>query len=458
MILALSDLRRALGAELLAERPGLLDGFRGVSNDSRVTRPGELFVALTTEARDGHDFIADAIAHGAGGLLVHNEFGGPVPPDVAVFTVRDTRHALGELARFWRSTFRVRSIAVAGNVGKTTTKEVIAAMLGQRHKVLKSPANFNDEVGLSMTLFDLEEDHRYAVLETGMFELGEIRRLCQIATPETAVVLNVGPTHLERLGSMEAIAAAKAEAIEGLPSGGNAILNVDDPYVAAMESRTRARVFSIGVEKHAEARALDIRSRGLAGVDLSIACMGRVVHTHSPLPGERLVINALAAVAVCVTEGWSLEEAAHALSTIIVPARLQQKEGATGALILDDSYNASPASMLAALGVLAETGGRHIVLLGDMLELGSAEAEGHRHVGEAAAQVADIIFTIGPRGEQIAIAARESGASSVHHFSSHEEAVAELKAMLGPGDVILIKASHGVALHTVVAELVADET
>jgi UDP-N-acetylmuramoyl-tripeptide--D-alanyl-D-alanine ligase len=451
-VFSVTDIRTALGPELLSERPGIHDSFSAVTNDSRIAQLGELFVALETEVRDGHDFVTDAVVHGVAGVVVHHSL--PAPEGVAVFQVRDTRYAIGELARSYRARFpMLKTTVVTGNVGKTTTKELTGAVLGRFFNVHRSPANFNDEIGLSMTLFQLTEAHERGVFEVGMFELGEIRRLCEIAAPETGVVLNVGPTHLERLGSLEAIAAAKAEAVESLPAGGTAVLNADDPLVAAMRERTSARVLTFGIEHHADVRATDLRSRGLAGVDFNLIVGGRSVAAHSPLPGVGLVSNALAAVTVAFSEGVSLEEAAHALSQAVIPVRLQARLAACGATVLDDSYNAGPASMLAALGVLAETPGRRIALLGDMLELGSAEAESHRTVGERAAEVADILFTVGPRGVQIADAASAAGAASVQHFDSKAEVAAALKALLGPGDVLLVKASHGLALGTVVEEL-----
>jgi UDP-N-acetylmuramoyl-tripeptide--D-alanyl-D-alanine ligase len=451
-----AQVRTALAAELLSEHSGAAGDFSGIANDSRTTRPGELFVALVTEARDGHQFIVDAVQHGASGLVVSRDV--EAPDGVALFRVRDTRHALGELARSWRARFpSLKTIAITGNVGKTSTKELTAAMLGRFFNVLKSPANFNDEIGLSMTLFQLTPAHERAVLEVAMDHLGEIRRSCEIVRPETAVVLNVGPTHLERLGSMEAIAAAKAEAVEALPATGLAVLNADDSYVAAMNKMTRARTITFSIEKAADVRARDITSRGLQGVDFELTANGRTIAAHSPLPGARLVYNALAAVAVLLEEGISLEDAAQALATAEAPARLQACRAAGGALILDDSYNASPPSVLAALSVLAETPGRRIALLGDMLELGSAEADGHRSVGERAATVTDVLFTTGPRGRMIADAARSAGATAVEHFDSKDDAVAALRALLKPGDVLLVKASHGLALNTVVEALIREE-
>lgn len=448
---SIDEVHEALGSELMAQRPAAAAVFSAVTNDSRVARPGELFVALQTEVRDGHDFIGDAVAKGVAGVVIEQERS--VPEGVWVFRVRDTRRAIGELARAHRSRFRIKTVVVTGNVGKTTTKELTAAVLQQRYKVLKSPANFNDEVGLAMTLFQLETAHERAVLEVGMFQLGEIRRLCEIARPDVAVVMNVGPTHLERLGSIEAIARAKAEAVEALTADGCAVLNADDRLVAAMAEKTPARVLTFGIESQATVQASGLRSRGLDGVDFTLTCGGRGVAAHSPLPGARLVYNALASVTVALEDGFSLEEAAGALTLASVPARLQARKLLSGALLLDDSYNASPASMAAALGVLAETRGRRLALLGDMLELGSAEAEGHRQVGRQAAAVVERLFTIGERGRMIGEAASEAGLADVRHFASHAEAVQTLRGLLGPGDVLLVKASHGLDLASVVKEL-----
>ncbi len=449
------QVREALGDLLTGERSGdATGGFRAVSNDSRVTKPGELFVALKTEVRDGHDFVADAIANGATGVIVQSD--DLLLPDATwAFRVSDTRRAIGDLATHWRKRFPVRTVAIAGNVGKTTTKELTSAVLSAHRTVLKSPANFNDEVGLAMSLFQLNETHDRVVVEVGMFELGEIRRLCEIAAPDIAVVLNVGPTHLERVGSIEAIAEAKSEAVQALPSTGTAILNADDPYVAAMEDKTRARVLTFGVEQHAAVRATNLRGRGLAGVDFTLSCLGRELKAHSPLPGTRLVSNALAAVAVAFADGQSIEEASVALSAAEAPLRMLVRTSSGGATILDDAYNANPASMFAALELLSEMTGRRLALLGDMLELGSAEAESHRAVGEEAARVCDQLFSVGPRGEQIAAAARAVGGIDVTHFDSKEEALTVLRTVIGPGDILLVKASHGLALDRVVEELCA---
>lgn len=456
----IDDIRKALSDCLKGEQPGTASEFMGITNDSRVAKPGDLFVALTTpkgyalKVRDGHDFIGDAVANGATGVVVHNEEI-LLPERVWGFLVDDTKHAIGELARAWRSRFNVHTIAIAGNVGKTTTKELTAVALeGCGHTVLKSPMNFNDEIGLAMTLFQLNSTHERVVVEVGMFELGEIRRLCCIAQPQTSVVLNVGPTHLERLGTMQAIAEAKSEAVQALPATGYAILNADDPLVAAMAAKTQARVLTFGTHSHADFRASEVQSYGLEGVEFMLNCLGRTFRVKSPLPGVDLIPNALAALAVAVVDGASVEQAAEALTTAQVKPRLQVKMAASGATILDDSYNANPASMMAALNVLREMTGNRYALLGDMFELGSAEVDGHRAVGEHAAPIVDGLFTVGPRSAQIAASAKAAGACTIRHFDTKEEAAEALRATLGIGDVLLVKASRGMRLGTIVEELI----
>ena len=456
----IDDVRDALRDCLKGERPGVATEITGVTNDSRVAKQGELFVALATpdgyapEVRDGHDFIGDAVVRGATGVVFQNQ-AIELPDHVWGFLVEDTMHAIGELGRVWRARFDPGVVVIAGNVGKTTTKELTAAVLENCGcSVLKSPKNFNDEIGLAMTLFRLDPTYDRVVLEVGMFELGEIRRLCQIAQPQIGVVLNVGPTHLERLGSLEAIAAAKLEAVQDLPATGCAILNADDPFVAAMAAKTRARVLTFGTSSHADVRASDFKSLGLAGVEFTLACLGRTIRVKSPVPGAAPVPNALAAFAVAVAGGAGVGEAAEALTGARIEPRLQAKTAANGATILDDCYNANPASMMAALDVLHEMKGNRYALLGDMLELGSAEQHGHRLVGAHAARVVESLFTIGPRGVQIAAAAETAGARSVRHFNTRDEAIEVLRAKLGPDDVLLVKASLGMGLGTVVTELI----
>ena len=369
------------------------------------------------------------------------------PGEPVCILVDDTQVALQQIAAAWRTRFTPRVIGVTGSVGKTTTKEIIAAVLGQRYVTLKSPGNLNNEIGLPLTVLQMEERHERVVLEMGMYDLGEIAQLCRIAHPHVGVITNVGPVHLERLGTVERVAQAKAELVQALPADGVAVLNADDPMVSAMASQTRARVFRYGLLPDADLWADEIAGEGLEGIRFRFHYQGDVVHVRVPLLGRHSVHTALRATAVGLIEGLSWDEIVPGLQNVETQLRLMVVRGVNGATLLDDTYNASPASTLAALNLLAdlEIGhGRRIAVLGDMLELGSYEEEGHRIVGARVADVADILITVGQRARLIAEEALASGlpATKVQAVADSETALAGLRSMLGPGDVVLVKGSR----------------
>ncbi len=366
--------------------------------------------------------------------------------------------ALQELARLRRaSRHRLKVVAITGSVGKTTTKELVAAVLATRYPLLKNEGNLNSEIGLPLVLLELTTRHRRAVLEMGMWAPGEIAFLCDLAAPEIGIVTNVGPSHMERLGSIDAIADAKAELVEALPEDGVAILNADDPRVAAMAERTQAHVLTYGLGKTADVRAEEIESHGLAGVSFVLAHAGDREPVYSRLPGRAMVHNALAAAAAGVVDGLSVAEAASALSEAQVPTRLAAYRGINGSTLIDDTYNASPASMLAALDLLGESSGRKIAVLGDMRELGGAEAEGHRDVGRRAAEVADVIYAVGDLGRWIGDAAIQAGHGGVHIAFDKSQIAEALRRELRPGDMVLLKASRALEFETLLDELKEPE-
>lgn len=447
-----NEIVASLGSLLRAHRVGDRERFPRVVIDSRQVGRGDLFVALPGKRRDGQEFVLDAAAAGAGGVLVR-EISPELPPATAVFAVDDTLAALQRLAAGRRDRRHARVIGVTGSVGKTTTKEIVAAVLATRYRVLKNEANQNNEIGLPLTLLRLSERHQRAVLEMGMYALGEIRTLCEIARPEVGVVTNIGPSHLERLGSMEAIAAAKAELPESLPPQGYAILNADDPLVMTMVDRTRARVLTYGLSSDADVQASDVAGRGLAGVGFRLHWRGKSVRVETSLPGRHIVSNTLAAAAVALADGMALPDVAQALAGAEVPLRIQVHRGRQGCTLLDDTYNASPASMAAALDLLAEIPGRRIAVLGGMSELGAASREGHLAVGRRAAETADIIHAIGEEAQLIADAAREAGHDAVHHWAAKETAAGAIAAGLQPDDVVLLKASRALAFETLLEAL-----
>jgi UDP-N-acetylmuramoyl-tripeptide--D-alanyl-D-alanine ligase len=424
--------------------------FRHAVVDSRKAGRGDIFVALKGERVDGHDFVAGAAARGATGAIVER----PVEADLAQYVVPSALGALQQLARQRRlGRPKLKVVAITGSVGKTTTKELVAAVLGSRYPLLKNEGNLNSEIGLPLVLLELTTRHRRAVLEMGMWAAGEIAFLCDIAAPEIGIVTNVGPSHMERLGSIEAIADAKAELVESLPEDGTAILNADDERVSEMASRTSANVLMYGLSLRADVRAENIETHGLAGVSFTLAHGSERAPVYSRLPGRAMVHNALAAAAAGIVDGLSVEETAVALSEAQVPTRLAAHRGLHGSTLLDDTYNASPASMLAALDLLGEVPGRKIAVLGDMRELGAAESDGHREVGRRAAEVADVIYAVGDLGRWIGDAAIQAGHNDVHIVMDKSEIARALLPQLAPGDVVLLKASRALELETLLDEL-----
>ena len=468
-MIGLSDVLAGTGGRLYREPPGGVDTlvFRAVDIDSRRIGPGDLFVAVRGEVHDGHRFVPDAAGRGATGALVAQGRAAEIAaqvPQIALVEVplADTTAALGSLAAHWRDKFKPHVVGITGSVGKSSTKELAAALLGTRRRVLKNPKSFNNEFGLPLSVLMLDEGTDVAVLEMGTYGPGQLRELCDIAHPTIGIVTNIGHSHLERMGSQAAIAAAKGELIAALPPDGVAILNGDDPLVRAMADLTAARAFTYGLEPGCDLRATDLRTRGLDGLDFTLRQAGGPLRRLEgvPLLGAHSVYTALAAVAIGLAVGLSLDELVQALHRAHTPVRLVVTPTRLGATLIDDSYNASPSSALAALAVLAEAPARRrVAVLGDMLELGSYEDEGHRLVGRQAAKVVDQLLTVGPRARIIADEARLAGlaAGVVRELATKDGLVALLERELREGDTVLIKGSRGLALEDVVAALRASD-
>ena len=431
--------------------------------DSRQAVPGCLFVGLKGEQADGCAFAGDAIAKGAVAVLVSrapsegvqtwsaDRQADSICAPVAI-VVPDTLLALQQLAAFWRERFAVRAIGITGSIGKTVTKEVTAAMLSKRYRTLKSEGNLNNEIGLPLTLLQLTPQTECAVLEMGMYALGEIARLAEIARPVTGVVTNVGPVHLERLGTMERIAQAKGELVQALPKDGTAILNWDDPMVRDMARLTQARVLAYGLTPDCDLYATDIESHGLEGIHFGLHYRGDILHARAALLGTHSVHTALAATAVALTEGLTWQEIMEGLMNVSAQLRLIAAPAIRGALLLDDTYNANPASTIAALNLLAELKGRRVAVLGDMLELGDYEDEGHRKVARRAIEVADKLVTVGKRGRIIgeeALACRMPP-ENVSIVLTNEEAIQVLREWIQADDVVLVKGSRGMHMEDII--------
>jgi UDP-N-acetylmuramoyl-tripeptide--D-alanyl-D-alanine ligase len=445
--------------------------------DSRQVIPGSLFVAISGEKVDGHDFIEEAFRRGASFALTQKDTRGsfrildlravssidafPRENLIAPLCLRveNTITALQQIARYWRRKLDLRVVGITGSVGKSTTKELVAEVLSMRYRTLKSPGNLNNEIGLPLTMLRLGSGYQRAVLEMGFYVPGEISFLCDIALPQIGVVTNIGTVHAERAGSQEAIARGKAELIQTLPQApeGVAILNFDDPWVRQMEEKTKARVFFYGLSRESNLWADNVTGLGLEGIRFRMHYLGETLHARIPLIGRHSVHTALRAAAVGLVEGLNWQEILEGLNQGHTQLRLAAVRSPNGALLLDDTYNASPESMLAALTLLDELEGRKVAVLGDMLELGPYERGGHEMVGLRAAQVANVLLTLGERAHVIAEAARRAGMkkSSILEFDEFEPLMEWLQTNLAEDDVVLIKGSHGLRMDRITSMLEA---
>lgn len=429
--------------------------FKQLFTDSREVKAEGLFVALRGEQQDGHAFIPQAVERGAAGILC--ERCPESVADTAVIQVADTRQALADITadRLRRQPLPI--VAITGSAGKTTTKDLIAHVLGRRLRVHRSAGNLNTYTGIPMTVFEMDPRDRVLVVEYAMSRAGEIRELTRAAPPTIGVVLNVGLAHVGFLGSIEAVAAAKRELVEGLARGGLAVLNADDPRVRAMSSAAQ-RITFYGFANDAAVRADKVRLHGLEGSTFSLQTPRGKAEVFLRLPGQHSVSNALAAAAVALEFDFDAAAIASALHGFNPPSRrMNIVTGRNGATVIDDSYNASPGSMRAALDVLrlSPRGSLKIAVLGDMLELGGHAPRAHQEVGSLAGKAADVVIAIGEYAPQIVQSARSSGLPVDRAFvvGSTEQAVSALTPLLTPQARVLVKGSRGMRLERVVEQI-----
>ncbi|MDM8519291.1 UDP-N-acetylmuramoyl-tripeptide--D-alanyl-D-alanine ligase [Anaerolineales bacterium HSG6] len=447
--------------------------------DSRQAEQDSLFVALPGENSDGHEFVEQAFRQGATVALTHRpvelsvphqhiKVDEPLPQTIdpnqpLCIETSDSLVGLQQFAKFWRQKFDVRVVAITGSVGKSTTKELTASVLSTRYNLLKSEGNYNNEIGLPLTLLNLTSAHERVVLEMGMYDLGEITLLCELAQPHVGVVTNVGPVHLERLGTIERIAQAKTELVSALPPYNSqtksvAILNYDDPYVRGMVPKTKAAVMSYGLTPSADLWASDVTSAGLDGIRFVFNQGTDTIHARVPLLGRHSVHTALRAALVGLVEGLAWGDIITGLQNL--PAKDQLRlvwiPGPNGSILLDDSYNANPASTIAALNMLDDLSApKKIAVLGDMLELGHMEEAGHRKVGCRAARVVDLLITIGDRAQIIAEEAEACGlnSSKIIQLPDNQAAIDLLEAQLAQNEIVLIKGSNSQKMDQIVSNL-----
>lgn len=441
--------------EIAAALEGTLAGpdvpVAGVAIDTRALAPGALFVALAGARTDGHRFLPEAAARGAAGALVEQPVADPPLPLVRV---ADTRAALGRLAALWRARFSLPVVGVTGSNGKTTVKEMLGAVLGGAGTVLVTRGNLNNELGLPLTLAGLGPEHDFAVLEMGANHLGEIAGLCRIARPTVGVVTQCAPAHLEGFGSIEGVARAKGEMFAGLADDGVAVINADDAYAGLWQGLAAARPrLTFGLEAPADVTAAwEPRAWG-SHVELRTPAGSRPVEL--PLPGRHNVMNALAATAVALALELPLERAAAGLARApSVAGRLRRCPGPGGSVVIDDSYNANPASLRAALELLARHGGRRWVALGDMAELGAEGPARHREAGAAARELGiEHLLGVGPLARE----AVDGFGPGAEHYGDRAALAAALAPRLGADDVVLVKGSRSAGMERVVAALAGED-
>ena len=436
---------------------------RGVSTDSRTVQKGNLFVALAGPHFDGRAFLSQAFERGAVGALISGPWSIDSNPDPGIIIeVDDTLQALGDLARMWREPFSLPLVGITGSNGKTTTKEMLAGILEPGGPTLKNPGNLNNLIGLPLTLLGLGPEHRFAVLEMGMNRSGEIRRLSAIAGPTVGLITNIGPAHLEGLGSLEAISRAKGELFEALSQRDWAVINQDDPRILELSTRCRSQKITFGLDSRAEVRAEEVRLDS-TGLVFWLCAQGQRRETRLPLPGRHNVGNALAAAAAALILGFSLDRIQGGLEGFSPPDhRLQIRPGKRGAHLIDDSYNANPASLQAALTTFQSLrqDRRGGLVLGDMLELGGSSRTAHQELGTRIGGLGvDYLVTIGqytPALMAEALKGKRPPAKAVH-CSSPTEVLEQLDRLIQADDWVLIKGSHGMALETIAAALQSEE-
>jgi UDP-N-acetylmuramoyl-tripeptide--D-alanyl-D-alanine ligase len=453
-----AELASATGGRWIGPPPPEL---AGVSTDTRALAPGNLFVALRGEHHDAHGFLAEAAAKGAVAVVVAADWAAANAAPVPALAVPDTLGALGAVARLHRRRFKIPVLGVTGSNGKTTTREMIAAILGTRGNVLKTEGNLNN--GVPLTLFRLDATHHAAVIEMGMNHAGEIARLAAIAEPHVGVVTNAGVAHIENLGSEDGIADAKAELYQGVPHGGLVVANADEARMLkrAQASGRRLLPFAAGRGRRGDVVVLDVLSQTVEGLRFVLGIGNREGEIRIPgLVGAHNARNAACAACAAIALGCSDKEIQEGLAAVRpVGRRLRLERLPSGVQLVDDCYNANPSSMAAALEVLhdlaaASSGGRALAALGDMLELGSFSEEAHRTLGaDAARRGVAVLAAFGPRSRATADAARAAGLPEVFHTEDVEALQRFVRERLRPADVLLVKGSRGMKLERLVEAL-----
>ena len=451
--MTLGNIAKACGGTFIGTQQEEGIEVSGISIDSRTIQTGGLFVATRGARTDGHLYIDDVIGKGAAAVVSEQDLGSVSYPYIRV---EDSFDALKKMAAFYRIGLDIKVVGITGSVGKTSTKEMIASVLSTKYQVQKTDKNFNNEVGLPLTIFTIGEEHEVAVLEMGISDFGEMTRLAQIAKPDICVITNIGQCHLENLKTRDGVLKAKTEIFTGMSEDGEAVLCGDDDKLLTVQSVNGrpAHYFTRLQKENAEVYASGIVSRGLFGSDCTIHTRQGSFDVHIPLLGEHMVSNALAAATVGLLLGLSLPQIREGIEKVkALPGRSRVVE--TGQyVVIDDCYNANPVSMRAALDVLMLAEGRRVAVIGSMFELGQEQERLHDEIGAyAAAKGIDVIVALGELGRHIYEGAKAAGQKQLFYYENAEEFLKHKGEILQAGDTILVKASHGMHLERIVEEL-----
>ena len=449
-ILSLDEIIKAFGGQIISgDRDTKI---KGISTDSRTVKPGDLFFALKGERCDGHRYVTHAMNTGAVGAVISNEFNiEPAHKNFPVIRVKDTTTALGDLARYYRQKLNTTIIGITGSNGKTTTKEMTYHLLSHFGPTAKSQKSFNNFIGVPVTIFEIENRHRYGVLEMGTNAPGEIRRLSEIGAPDVAVIVNISKTHLEGLKSIEGVAQAKAEILENLSKGGVFVYNADNPWCAKIARCFKGKTVGFGFSSQAHIKCTDVKKKGKGYV---FELNGHL-KIPLPLPGYHNIANCLASFAICKALGHDVCSVKDAFSSFKPPSMRIEHQRIGNITIINDAYNANPESVRAALQYLSEidAAGRKVFVCGDMLELGNESAQLHKEIGETVSHLnIDLLWTVGKYASEIAKAAKSSGTPErqVISFQDVSEITATEINELRENDIVLVKGSRGMHMENII--------
>jgi len=462
-VFSLKDVLKATAGTLVSGAQEFL--FYGISTDSRLISKGNLFIALKGENFDGHDFVMRALKQGAVGILVHDEEKiNQIPKDktFVIIKVTDTLTALGDLAHEWRKKFPIPVIGLTGSSGKTTTKEMIAAIISRKKNILKTEGNLNNLIGVPQTIFRLTSKHELMILEMGTNTRGEIKRLTQIAEPNIGLITNIGPAHLAGFGSIDVVREEKNDLLLNLPPSGVAIINLDDEAITIVSEKWNGRKITFSMSPNADVTVRDIEKNGIKGIRFNLVIGGSAQKVEMKIAGLHHVYNAMAATAAAVAAGIDYKTIAKGLAVFRpFSGRMEMIKLHNGAFLLDDSYNANPASVREALMTLKDLKNGHngYVFLGDMLELGADAVEMHRKIGMLIATIGiNTLFLQGDFSEVTAAGAMEGGLSpeNIFFLSGDEKGITYLKKHLKKGDWILVKGSRRMKMEKIVSQICDD--